>query len=63
MPAPTILEAIDHPQIWAPWFRVRTSWEPWRVFLAALFGLPLPRGRQDPLPRVHEPLRASCGRF
>jgi hypothetical protein len=37
----TILDAIDHPSIWAGWFRDRATWAPWRAFLAALFGLPL----------------------
>lgn len=27
--------------IWAPWFRNPATWSAWRVFLAALFGLPL----------------------
>src|SRR5438067_1627638 len=41
MPAPTILDVMDHPAIWAGWFRDRNTWQPWRAFLAALFGLPL----------------------
>ncbi len=40
-PTPTILEAMDDPEIWARWFRDPAEWAPWRVFLAALFGLPL----------------------
>lgn len=40
-PSPTILEAMDAPQIWRGWFRDRATWEPWRAFLSALFGLPL----------------------
>ena len=35
-----ILAALDHPALFAPFFRGNT-WGPWRVFLAALFGLPM----------------------
>jgi hypothetical protein len=35
-----IIEAIDHPQWWGPWF-AHGDWGAWRAFLAALFGLPL----------------------
>jgi hypothetical protein len=35
----TILDTMA--ATWWPWFRDRPSWEPWRAFLAALFGLPL----------------------
>jgi len=37
---PTILEAMDHPALFAPHFR-GTSWTAWRGFLAALFALPM----------------------
>ena len=36
----TILEACTDPKLFARWF-AGDSWRPWRVFLAALFGLPL----------------------
>jgi hypothetical protein len=26
--APTILDAMDHPAIWAGWFRNRNAWQP-----------------------------------
>ena len=35
-----ILDALDDPKVFAPFFRGST-WSAWRVFLAALFGLPL----------------------
>ena len=35
-----ILDALDDPKVFAPFFRGPT-WSAWRVFLAALFGLPL----------------------
>lgn len=38
--AATILDALDHPQVFGPHF-IGPSWRAWRVFLAALFGLPL----------------------
>jgi hypothetical protein len=34
-----ILTAMDHPDLFARWFQGE-SWDGWRVFLAALFGLP-----------------------
>jgi hypothetical protein len=36
----SILEALDDPKLFAPHFK-GPSWQPWRAFLAALFGLPL----------------------
>ena len=38
--APTILEAMDHTAVFGPFFK-STSWDGWRAFLAALFGLPM----------------------
>ena len=35
-----ILRALDDPKVFAPFFR-GDSWGAWRVFLAALFALPL----------------------
>ncbi|MDE1906712.1 MAG: hypothetical protein KGH75_09730 [Rhodospirillales bacterium] len=36
----TILEAMDDPNLFAPFFK-GTSWTAWRAFLAALFALPM----------------------
>lgn len=36
-----ILEAIDDPDLFGPWFKSKATWAPWRAFLAALFGLPM----------------------
>jgi hypothetical protein len=36
-----ILQAIDDPKLFAPWFRDKATWAGWRTFLAALFGLPM----------------------
>lgn len=36
-----ILQAIADPQLFAPWFRTGASWDAWRAYLAALFGLPM----------------------
>jgi hypothetical protein len=54
----SILDAMDEPRLWGGWFRRPETWRPWRVFLAALFGLPLSEdelafyrectGREDP---------------
>jgi hypothetical protein len=38
---PSILDVIDAPGIWRRWFKDPRTWEPWRAFLSALFGLPL----------------------
>src|SRR6516164_3069941 len=37
----TLLDAIDDPQLFAPWFRDRSTWASWFAFLRALFALPL----------------------
>jgi hypothetical protein len=37
----TILDAVADDKLFAPWFRDRGTWEAWRVFLAALFALPM----------------------
>ncbi|WP_206519431.1 terminase family protein [Mesorhizobium sp. M2C.T.Ca.TU.002.02.1.1] len=36
-----ILEAVSDTKLFAQWFRDRTTWHRWLVFLAAFFGLPL----------------------
>jgi hypothetical protein len=46
----TLLDAIDDPQLFAPWFKDRATWSAWFVFLRALFGLPL-ADRELPLYR------------
>jgi hypothetical protein len=40
VPRPTILKAMDHPDVFGAFFR-GSSWDAWRAFLAALFGLPM----------------------
>ena len=35
-----ILQVMDNPELFGRWFE-GPSWNPWRVFLAALFGLPM----------------------
>ena len=37
----TIIDCINDPQIWQPWFKNRKSWAAWLSFLKAIFGLPL----------------------
>ena len=39
----TILDAMGDPNLFAPWFRDAGTWQGWRAFLAALFGLPMTR--------------------
>jgi hypothetical protein len=36
-----LLEAIDDPHLFRPWFKDPASWTAWRAFIAALFGLPM----------------------
>ena len=40
-PAVDILEACDDPELFAGWFRDRSTWRGWFVFLHVLFGLPM----------------------
>jgi hypothetical protein len=37
----SILQACDDANLFRPWFRRPESWRAWRVFHAALFGLPI----------------------
>jgi hypothetical protein len=37
----SILQALDDPALFAPWFKDRATWASWRAFLAALFALPM----------------------
>ena len=37
----SIIEAMDSPDIWKPWFKRPALWLSWRTFLRALFGLGL----------------------
>jgi hypothetical protein len=39
LPTVTILDAIQHPTLFGPWFRPPSAWNAWRTFLAGLFGL------------------------
>lgn len=36
-----IIQTIDDPRLFAPWFKNRATWAAWIVFLKALFALPL----------------------
>jgi hypothetical protein len=44
--AETIIDALDDPLLFAPHFK-GSSWESWKAFLAALFGLPLSQPHLD----------------
>lgn len=50
-----ILEAIDDPNLFAPWFKDAKTWTAWRAFLTALFGLPM-------TPEQFETYRECTGR-
>lgn len=42
-----IHETTASPKLFAPWFGKGESWEAWRAFLAALFGLPMTPGQEE----------------
>src|ERR1700722_891187 len=50
----SILDAMNDPRLFGPWFR-GSSWDAWRAFLAALFGLPM-------TPEMVETFRRHIGR-
>jgi hypothetical protein len=37
----SLLDAIEDQKLFGPWFRDPGTWEAWKAFLAALFGLPM----------------------
>ena len=43
---PTILDATRDQALFGPWFQGK-SWDAWKVFLAALFGLPIHKAAQE----------------
>jgi hypothetical protein len=54
-----IIQALDDPKVFGDFFRAGT-WVVWRVFLAALFGLPMTdRSARDS--SVHRPQHAADG--
>ena len=67
-----ILKALDDPKVFATQFRHPATWSSWRVFLSALFGLPLDEaqrqlfqqctGRTTPLASGHSEAWLVCGR-
>jgi hypothetical protein len=67
----TILDAMDDPKLFGPWFR-GASWDSWRALLAALFALPMTEtqlalyrlhtGRTTPPTRQFREARLLCGR-
>jgi hypothetical protein len=44
--APTLLDAVGDPHLFGPWFKKRETWQAWRVFLKALFALPMTANEQ-----------------
>ena len=59
----TILDALDHEQLWRPWLKQSTSWEAWRSFLRVLFlDLPL-NDWTSTVSRVHWSHTASADRL
>jgi hypothetical protein len=46
MAVPTIIEAMDHPDLFRPAFRDPGSWRNWRILLKAAFGLGIDQSEQ-----------------
>ena len=42
----TLLDAMDDPNLFKPWFKKPQHWIAWRVFIAALFALPMDAAQQ-----------------
>ena len=42
----TLLEAMDDPNLFAPWFKRRVMWDAWRALIKTLFALPLTGAEQ-----------------
>ncbi len=55
----TLLDAMQDAALFGPWFRGKT-WDGWRVFLSALFSLPMGKAALAALPTAHGP--HSCSR-
>ena len=68
----TILDGIADKNLFAPWFRDRSSWNSWFAFLSALFALPMTdeqlaiyqqcTGRSAPPTSPHSEAWLVCGR-
>jgi hypothetical protein len=68
----SILDAIEIPDLWKPWFKQSETWALWRGFLKALFGLRMTKselvcfhectGRQQPDARGYDEAWLICGR-
>lgn len=70
--AQDLLAAIQHEQVWKPWFRTPETWQPWFAFLRTLFGQSLSEAdlalfrqctaRNAPLPTGYTEAWLVCGR-
>jgi hypothetical protein len=68
----TLLDAVADPELFQPWFKNRSTWQPWFAFLRALFALPLSEqqlalyrdctGRADPPTSPATEAWLVCGR-
>jgi hypothetical protein len=57
----TILDALADPQLLGAAFTDAASWQAWRVFQSALFGLPMARRRPRPVSVVYGPPARAHG--
>jgi hypothetical protein len=67
-----LLEAIDDPRLFRPWFKDPESWTAWRAFISALFALPMTNrqaetfrtctGRETPPQAAFSEAWLICGR-
>jgi hypothetical protein len=69
---PTLLDCINDPHLFAPWFRDPSAWQAWFAFIAALFALPMTAdqlaiyrehtGRDEPPAAIAKEGWLICGR-
>lgn len=59
---PTIVEAMEDPAIFGPHFKGKT-WEPWKAFLKAMFGLPMTEAETDLYKRLTGRTEPPIGQF
>src|SRR5215469_14148479 len=43
----SIIDCIEDPNVWAPWFRDKRTWAAWFAFLRAMFGLRMNEAELD----------------
>ncbi len=53
--AVSIIDVMDDPSLFHPWFKRKEDWQAWRAFLCALFGLTMTTEQREIYTRLlHE---------